>query len=92
MPIIAGIETFQEIGEGSRGDGLTATIISQIFICIFRPFREISIRPALALLRLFLSAMAWQKTFTLAKRSKGCHLVTEEVLSFIESGLSGVQV
>lgn len=37
-------------------------------------------------------AMAWQKTFTLAKRSKGCHLVTEEVLSHLESGLSGVQI
>lgn len=36
--------------------------------------------------------MAWQKTFTLAKRSKGCHLVTEEVLSYIEAGLNGVQV
>jgi hypothetical protein len=36
--------------------------------------------------------MAWQKTFTLAKRSKGCHLVTEEVLSHIESGLNAVQV
>lgn len=36
--------------------------------------------------------MTWQKTFTLAKRSKGCHLVTEEVLSHIESGLNDVQV
>lgn len=36
--------------------------------------------------------MAWQKTFTLAKRSKGCHLVTEEILSQIEAGLNGVQV
>jgi secondary thiamine-phosphate synthase enzyme len=36
--------------------------------------------------------MAWQKTFTLAKRSKGCHLVTEEILSHIESGLSTVQI
>ena len=36
--------------------------------------------------------MAWQKTFTLAKRSKGCHLVTEEVLSHIEPGLNEVQV
>ena len=34
MPIIAGTETFQEIGEGSRGDGSMAMIISQIFICI----------------------------------------------------------
>ncbi|KAI9428783.1 hypothetical protein H4582DRAFT_455660 [Lactarius indigo] len=36
--------------------------------------------------------MGWQKTFTLAKRSKGCHLVTEEILSQIESGLTDVQV
>jgi hypothetical protein len=36
--------------------------------------------------------MGWQKTFTLAKRAKGCHLITEEVLSQIEAGLSGVQV
>jgi len=36
--------------------------------------------------------MAWQKTFTLAKRSKGCHLVTEEILSQIEAGLNGVQI
>jgi hypothetical protein len=36
MPIIVEIETFQEIGEGSRGDGLMAMIqvFSQIFICI----------------------------------------------------------
>jgi hypothetical protein len=36
MLIIAGIETFQEIGEGSRGDGsmAMAMIFSQIFICI----------------------------------------------------------
>ena len=36
--------------------------------------------------------MGWQKTFTLAKRGKGCHLVTEEVLSHIQSGLRDVQV
>ncbi|EJF67043.1 hypothetical protein DICSQDRAFT_96079 [Dichomitus squalens LYAD-421 SS1] len=36
--------------------------------------------------------MGWQKTFTLAKRSKGCHLVTDEVLAQIEPGLRGVQV
>lgn len=28
MPIIAGIETFREIGGGPRGDGLMATITS----------------------------------------------------------------
>jgi len=36
--------------------------------------------------------MAWQKTFTLAKRSKGCHLVTDEILAQIEAGLNGVQI
>ncbi|KAH9950497.1 hypothetical protein B0H21DRAFT_776735 [Amylocystis lapponica] len=36
--------------------------------------------------------MGWQKTFNLQRRGKGCHLVTDEVLSQIESGLSGVQV
>ena len=36
--------------------------------------------------------MGWQKTFTLGKRSKGCHLVTDEILPQIEAGLNGVQV
>lgn len=36
--------------------------------------------------------MGWQKTFTLSKRAKGCHLVTNEVLNQIEPGLKGVQV
>jgi len=36
--------------------------------------------------------MGWQKTFTLAKRGKGCHLVTEEVLLHIQPGLRDVQV
>ncbi|RPD64964.1 hypothetical protein L227DRAFT_541422 [Lentinus tigrinus ALCF2SS1-6] len=36
--------------------------------------------------------MGWQKTFTLARRNKGCHLVTDEVLTQIEPGLRGVQV
>ena len=35
--------------------------------------------------------MGWQKTFTLSKRSKGCHLVTDEVRSQIKPGLEGVQ-
>ncbi|KAF8078526.1 hypothetical protein FPV67DRAFT_1571462 [Lyophyllum atratum] len=35
--------------------------------------------------------MPWQKTFSLSKRAKGCHLVTEEVLLQIEPGLQGVQ-
>ena len=36
--------------------------------------------------------MGWQKTFTLGRRSKGCHLVTNEVVSQIGPGLEGVQV
>lgn len=35
--------------------------------------------------------MAWQKTFSLSKRTKGCHLVTDEVLAQISEGLEGVQ-
>lgn len=36
--------------------------------------------------------MGWQKTFSLSKRAKGCHLVTEEVLAQINPGLQGVEV
>lgn len=36
--------------------------------------------------------MGWQKTFTLQRRSKGCHLVTDEIHAQIEAGLHGVQV
>ncbi|KAI0800878.1 hypothetical protein C8Q74DRAFT_1239165 [Fomes fomentarius] len=36
--------------------------------------------------------MGWQKTFTLVRRSKGCYLVTDEVLAQIEPGLQGVRV
>lgn len=36
--------------------------------------------------------MGWQKTFTLGRRAKGCHLVTDEILSNIESGLRDVKV
>ncbi|KJA29143.1 hypothetical protein HYPSUDRAFT_127941 [Hypholoma sublateritium FD-334 SS-4] len=36
--------------------------------------------------------MGWQHTFTLNRRSKGCHLVTDEVLGHIRPGLEGVQV
>ncbi|KAF8976446.1 hypothetical protein BDQ17DRAFT_1395132 [Cyathus striatus] len=35
--------------------------------------------------------MGWQKTFTLSKRAKGCHLVTDEVLTQVQPGLHGVQ-
>ncbi|KAK0198365.1 hypothetical protein F5146DRAFT_1019383 [Armillaria mellea] len=34
--------------------------------------------------------MGWQKTFTLSRRSKGCHLITDEVRSNIKEGLEGV--
>ncbi|KAF9044805.1 hypothetical protein BDZ89DRAFT_979911 [Hymenopellis radicata] len=36
--------------------------------------------------------MGWQKTFTLSRRSKGCHLITDEVRSQIKEGLEGVSV
>ena len=35
---------------------------------------------------------AGRRRFTLGKRSKGCHLVTDEILPQIEAGLDGVQV
>jgi hypothetical protein len=35
--------------------------------------------------------MAWQKTFSLTKRAKGCYLITEEILAQISHGLQGVQ-
>ncbi|KAF8922452.1 hypothetical protein CPB85DRAFT_1209631 [Mucidula mucida] len=36
--------------------------------------------------------MGWQKTFTLSRRSKGCHLITDEVRLQIKDGLEGVSV
>ncbi|KAK7694815.1 hypothetical protein QCA50_002003 [Cerrena zonata] len=36
--------------------------------------------------------MGWQKTFTLNRRAKGCHLVTEEILAQIQPGLRDIQV
>ncbi|KAK9897976.1 hypothetical protein P389DRAFT_64057 [Cystobasidium minutum MCA 4210] len=36
--------------------------------------------------------MPFQKTFTLARRAKGCHLVTDEVVSAIKEGLQGVDI
>lgn len=36
--------------------------------------------------------MPWQKEFTLSRRSKGCHLVTEEVLGHIRPGVENVKV
>lgn len=34
----------------------------------------------------------WQTTFTLSSRTKGCHLVTNEVSGHIQEGLKGVKV
>lgn len=36
--------------------------------------------------------MPWQKTFSLGKRSKGCYLVTDEVVSQISEGLKDTQI
>ncbi|QRV72634.1 hypothetical protein RhiJN_00648 [Ceratobasidium sp. AG-Ba] len=36
--------------------------------------------------------MPWQKTITLSRRSKGCHLVTDEVTSQIQDGLKQTPV
>ncbi|KAF9473117.1 hypothetical protein BDN70DRAFT_867730 [Pholiota conissans] len=36
--------------------------------------------------------MAWQKTFTLSKRAKGCHLVTDEILNNIRPGIENVKI
>uniref|UniRef100_D8PQS0 Secondary thiamine-phosphate synthase enzyme n=1 Tax=Schizophyllum commune (strain H4-8 / FGSC 9210) TaxID=578458 RepID=D8PQS0_SCHCM len=36
--------------------------------------------------------MGWQKTFSLSRRSKGCHLVTSEVQAQIKDGLKDVKV
>ncbi|KIS71116.1 uncharacterized protein UMAG_11851 [Mycosarcoma maydis] len=36
--------------------------------------------------------MPWQKQFTLSSRSKGCHLITNEVMPHLEEGLKGVKV
>jgi len=35
--------------------------------------------------------MGWQTTFTLSKRSKGCYLITDEIMGHIQPGLQGVQ-
>jgi len=34
----------------------------------------------------------WQKEFTLSRRSKGCHLVTDEVMRHIDEGIKDVQI
>ncbi|CAL1695486.1 unnamed protein product [Somion occarium] len=36
--------------------------------------------------------MGWQKTFTLARKAKGCHLITDEIVQHVQPGLRGVQV
>ncbi|KAF8216140.1 hypothetical protein K438DRAFT_627939 [Mycena galopus ATCC 62051] len=36
--------------------------------------------------------MGWQKEFTLQRQSKGCHLVTDEIVGQIQPGLKNVQV
>jgi len=36
--------------------------------------------------------MPWQKTFSLSKRSKGCHLITDEVNHHISEGLRNTKV
>jgi len=35
--------------------------------------------------------MGWQTTFTLSRRAKGCHLVTNEVAGHIQDGLKDVK-
>lgn len=35
--------------------------------------------------------MGWQHTFTLEKKAKGCHLITDEVISHILPGLENVK-
>jgi hypothetical protein len=35
--------------------------------------------------------MGWQKSFTLSRRGKGCYLITEEVLGYIQPGLRDVK-
>ncbi|TDL28496.1 hypothetical protein BD410DRAFT_226566 [Rickenella mellea] len=36
--------------------------------------------------------MPWQREFVLSKRSKGCHLVTDEILHYISAGLTDVKI
>lgn len=36
--------------------------------------------------------MPWQKQFTLSSRSKGCHLIQNEIMPHLEEGLKGVKV
>ncbi|EJD03974.1 uncharacterized protein FOMMEDRAFT_83759 [Fomitiporia mediterranea MF3/22] len=36
--------------------------------------------------------MAWQKEFSLSKRSKGCHLITDEIINHIRPGLHDVKI
>jgi len=36
--------------------------------------------------------MGWQRTFTLGRRSKGAHLITDEVVRNIQPGIQDVQI
>jgi thiamine phosphate synthase YjbQ (UPF0047 family) len=36
--------------------------------------------------------MPWQKTFSLSRRAKGCHLVTDEVQQQLAEGLRGCSI
>ena len=36
--------------------------------------------------------MGWQTTFTLSRRAKGCHLVTDEVVRNVRDGLEDIKV
>lgn len=36
--------------------------------------------------------MGWQKTFNLLRRSKGCHLVADDVLAQISEGIKDVKI
>lgn len=40
----------------------------------------------------YIHIMGWQKTFTLSQRSKGCHLITDEVYTQIAPGIKDVKV
>ncbi|TFK41064.1 hypothetical protein BDQ12DRAFT_678825 [Crucibulum laeve] len=36
--------------------------------------------------------MGWQKTFTLSKNAKGCHLVTDEIVAQIKPALENIEI
>ncbi|EPQ31569.1 uncharacterized protein PFL1_00902 [Pseudozyma flocculosa PF-1] len=55
---------------------------------LLHPFSSSSSSPSLKQT----TRMPWQKTITLSSRTKGCHLVTNEVLPQIEEGIKGVKI